>query len=95
MLYSIVVGVGVLLSVSSLRIRLRTGCHRFRTGTGSSRGPVTMPLWLESEANYAWVWILERGGVVNRILVGTGLLDSSLDLLSPNSMGIGFGHNLP
>jgi spermidine/putrescine transport system permease protein len=53
---------------------------------------VTLPLWLNYVVlNYAWVWILARGGVVNRILVGTGLLDSSLDLLYNNiSMGIGF-----
>jgi spermidine/putrescine transport system permease protein len=53
---------------------------------------VTLPLWLNYVVlNYAWVWILARGGVVNRILVGSGALDSSLDLLYNNvSMGIGF-----
>ncbi len=53
---------------------------------------LTLPLWLNYVVlNYAWVWILARGGIVNRILVGTGLVGEPLDLLYTQlSMGIGF-----
>lgn len=53
---------------------------------------LTLPLWLNYVVlNYAWVWILARGGVVNRLLVRTGLLGEPLDLLYTQlSMGIGF-----
>ena len=53
---------------------------------------LTLPLWLNYVVlNYAWVWILARGGVVNRLLVGAGLVGEPLDLLYTQlSMGIGF-----
>jgi len=53
---------------------------------------LTLPLWLNYVVlNYAWVWLLARGGVLNRLLVGTGVLDTALDLLYTDvSMVIGF-----
>ena len=94
LLYSIGVGVGVtavcLAVAYPITYWIAHRCpDRYRLVALVS---VTLPLWLNYVVlNYAWVWILARGGVVNRILVGTGLLDSSLDLLYNNiSMGIGF-----
>ncbi|EMA14400.1 spermidine/putrescine transport system permease protein [Haloarcula quadrata] len=94
LLYSIGVGVGVtavcLAVAYPITYWIAHRCpDRYRLIALVS---VTLPLWLNYVVlNYAWVWILARGGVVNRILVGTGLLDSSLDLLYNNiSMGIGF-----
>ena len=94
LLYSIGVGVGVtavcLAVAYPITYWIAHRCpDRYRLVALVS---VTLPLWLNYVVlNYAWVWILARGGVVNRILVGTGLLDSSLDLLYNNiSMTIGF-----
>lgn len=53
---------------------------------------LTLPLWLNYVVlNYAWVWILARGGVLNRLLVGLGLLGEPVSLLYTQvSMAIGF-----
>lgn len=53
---------------------------------------LTLPLWLNYVVlNYAWVWILARGGVLNRLLVGIGVLGEPVSLLYTQvSMAIGF-----
>ena len=53
---------------------------------------LTLPLWLNYVVlNYAWVWILARNGVINTVLVGTGVLEQPLGVLYTEvSMVIGF-----
>jgi len=53
---------------------------------------LTLPLWLNYVVlNYSWVWILARGGLLNRILTDIGLINRPLDLLYTDvSMFIGF-----
>ena len=53
---------------------------------------LTLPLWLNYVVlNYAWVWILARKGVVNAVLVGTGVLEQPLGVLYTEvSMVLGF-----
>jgi len=53
---------------------------------------LTLPLWLNYVVlNYTWVWILARGGVLNRLLVGAGLVAEPLDLLYTDlSVFVGF-----
>jgi len=53
---------------------------------------LTLPLWLNYVVlNYAWVWILARGGLVNQLLIWAGVRAEPLDLLYTElSMGIGF-----
>lgn len=53
---------------------------------------LTLPLWLNYVVlNYTWVWILARGGLLNRLLVGSGLLTEPLDLLFTDiSVFVGF-----
>jgi len=94
LLYSIGVGVGVtaicLAVAYPVTFWLAHRCpSRYRL---AGLVALTMPLWLNYVVlNYAWVWILARGGVVNRLLVGAGLLGEPLDLLYTQlSMGIGF-----
>jgi ABC-type spermidine/putrescine transport system permease subunit I len=53
---------------------------------------LTLPLWLNYVVlNYTWVWILARGGVHNRLLVGLGVVGEPLDLLYTDlSVFVGF-----
>ena len=53
---------------------------------------LTLPLWLNYVVlNYAWVWILARGGVVNAVLVNAGILGQPLEVLYTEvSMALGF-----
>jgi len=53
---------------------------------------LTLPLWLNYVVlNYTWVWILARGGILNRLLVATGAVSEPLGLLfSDLSVFIGF-----
>lgn len=53
---------------------------------------LTLPLWLNYVVlNYAWVWILARGGLLNRVLAWLGVLSEPLDLLfSDVSVFVGF-----
>ena len=53
---------------------------------------LVLPLWLNYVVlNYAWVWILARGGVLNYLLVALGPLAEPLSLLyTHTSMLIGF-----
>jgi ABC-type spermidine/putrescine transport system, permease component I len=53
---------------------------------------LTLPLWLNYVVlNYTWVWILARGGVLNRLLVGIGVVGEPLDLLYTDlSVFVGF-----
>jgi ABC-type spermidine/putrescine transport system permease subunit I len=53
---------------------------------------LTLPLWLNYVVlNYAWVWVLARGGVLNELLVGVGAVAEPLDLLYTDlSVFVGF-----
>jgi len=53
---------------------------------------LTLPLWLNYVVlNYAWIWILARGGILNRVAVATGVVNEPLDLLFGDlSVFIGF-----
>ena len=53
---------------------------------------LTLPLWLNYVVlNYTWVWILARGGILNRLLVATGAIGGPLGLLFTDlSVFIGF-----
>ncbi|MFB6298570.1 MAG: ABC transporter permease [Salinirussus sp.] len=53
---------------------------------------LTLPLWLNYVVlNYTWVWILARGGLLNRLLVTLGVVGRPLDLLYTDlSMFVGF-----
>jgi spermidine/putrescine transport system permease protein len=43
---------------------------------------LTLPLWLNYVVlNYTWVWILARGGLLNYVLTGLGLVGTPLELL--------------
>lgn len=94
LIYSIGVGVGVtavcLLIAYPVTFWLAHRCPaRYRL---LALVALTLPLWLNYVVlNYAWVWILARGGVVNQLLVGVGLLSEPVSLLySQVSMAIGF-----
>ena len=53
---------------------------------------LTLPLWLNYVVlNYSWVWILARGGLLNTVLLETGLVAEPLELLFTElSLAIGF-----
>ena len=53
---------------------------------------LTLPLWLNYVVlNYTWVWILARGGLLNRLLVGLGVVGEPLDVLYTDvSVFLGF-----
>jgi len=53
---------------------------------------LTLPLWLNYVVlNYTWVWILARGGILNRLLVATGIIGEPLGVLFTDlSVFIGF-----
>ena len=53
---------------------------------------LTLPLWLNYVVlNYTWVWILARGGILNRLLVATGVIGEPLGVLFTDlSVFIGF-----
>ncbi len=53
---------------------------------------LTLPLWLNYVVlNYAWIWILARGGIMNKAAIGAGLINEPLGLLfSDLSVFIGF-----
>ncbi|ERG95593.1 ABC transporter permease [Haloquadratum walsbyi] len=53
---------------------------------------VTLPLWLNYVVlNYTWVWILARGGLLNAILTGLGIISAPTEALYTEiSMLLGF-----
>jgi ABC-type spermidine/putrescine transport system permease subunit I len=53
---------------------------------------VTLPLWLNYVVlNYTWVWILARGGLLNTILTGIGIISTPIEVLYTEvSMFLGF-----
>ena len=53
---------------------------------------LTLPLWLNYVVlNYTWVWILARGGLLNELLTGLGLVEQPLGLLYTDvSVVVGF-----
>jgi ABC-type spermidine/putrescine transport system permease subunit I len=53
---------------------------------------VTLPLWLNYVVlNYTWVWILARGGLLNTVLTGVGIISTPTEMLYTEvSMFLGF-----
>lgn len=94
LLYSLGVGVGVtaacLVVAYPVTYWLAHRCPaRYRL---AALVALTLPLWLNYVVlNYTWVWLLARGGLVNAVLTGLGLVSEPLDLLYTEfSMVVGF-----
>jgi spermidine/putrescine transport system permease protein len=53
---------------------------------------LTLPLWLNYVVlNYSWVWLLARGGLLNKLLTGVGFIAEPLNILYTDfSVFVGF-----
>ena len=53
---------------------------------------LTLPLWLNYVVlNYSWVWLLARGGLLNKLLTGVGFIAEPLNVLYTDfSVFVGF-----